>query len=642
MPRAFPIQLPMVRNEVEWMPHYPNPADFRFDYYELLHRARMSGSGIGEAPEHRPRVAIVGAGVAGLTAARELFRCGYRVRIYEASARIGGRHWTVSLGEEEATAMEMGAMRFPYFGGRDRRNCLFDYYLTAEMEAPTSPFPNPGTAEGGTGIYLNGGRGPGGVFDPPRLIDWPAGEDSYNPPQDPTLTAVYDKVHTFITFFTDTVSPLYTRADWPETWRRIAGCYEQMTFSDLVFAAPATSNGGDGWLGGFGMTQEESALFYTIGAGDGSWGAFYEIGAMWFIRCVMFGFNDTLQTVAGPPHRESLPWYGQPVSDSAGRPFQPPVYQGIQALDEWLLFQRAPGAARSLYEAIREGGDSGAELYVSRAVTGITKLAGGAAGEGASLRIEDETGEAWECDHAVVTPVIWASQLSIALEGFDCTTDLPWSVVSARNAQHIISSGKVFFPLRSTYWKESSIPQILVTDTLVQDAYGMKWSEEGNGVLLASYTWEDDASKLLALDEASVKKLVLDTLDQVTGSTVGEKISDYVVREGGVVFQWSLQPTYSGCAKLYRQRNWEMNYDLLAYNQEHGASSRMYFAGESYSVEGGWTEPAQRLALDAVIRLIHDSGGSFHNGFGFSDYPRFDTGFAPPSQYPPGNIPAAR
>ena len=43
-------------------------------------------------------VLIVGAGLAGLVAARELERRGYRVIVIEARERIGGRVWTIRDG----------------------------------------------------------------------------------------------------------------------------------------------------------------------------------------------------------------------------------------------------------------------------------------------------------------------------------------------------------------------------------------------------------------------------------------------------------------------------------------------------------------------------------------------------------------
>src|SRR5262245_43817876 len=53
--------------------------------------ARGSGRGI--------RVAVLGAGMAGLTAAYELRKAGYQCRVLEARDRPGGRVWTVRGGD---------------------------------------------------------------------------------------------------------------------------------------------------------------------------------------------------------------------------------------------------------------------------------------------------------------------------------------------------------------------------------------------------------------------------------------------------------------------------------------------------------------------------------------------------------------
>jgi monoamine oxidase len=50
-------------------------------------------------------VIIAGAGVAGLTAARELRRAGLDVLVLEARERIGGRTWTI---EPAGHAIELG------------------------------------------------------------------------------------------------------------------------------------------------------------------------------------------------------------------------------------------------------------------------------------------------------------------------------------------------------------------------------------------------------------------------------------------------------------------------------------------------------------------------------------------------------
>lgn len=48
---------------------------------------------------------VIGAGYAGLTAARDLTTCGHRVLLLEARDRIGGRAWTSTIHEHQ---FEMG------------------------------------------------------------------------------------------------------------------------------------------------------------------------------------------------------------------------------------------------------------------------------------------------------------------------------------------------------------------------------------------------------------------------------------------------------------------------------------------------------------------------------------------------------
>ena len=75
-----------------WQFQYPNAADFNFNYWKLLDGA----SAIAQNANPQLRCAIVGAGVSGLVAARELLRCGVtNIDVYEASDRIGGRTYSI-------------------------------------------------------------------------------------------------------------------------------------------------------------------------------------------------------------------------------------------------------------------------------------------------------------------------------------------------------------------------------------------------------------------------------------------------------------------------------------------------------------------------------------------------------------------
>ncbi|WP_029030923.1 flavin monoamine oxidase family protein [Salinarimonas rosea] len=650
MRQGFEKSVPYVRNVSAnpWLPDFPNPPDLRFNYFKLLNDSWATGQPIGRAPTAKT-VAVVGAGAAGMTVARELWRSGYQVRIFEATSRLGGRLYTErkSFG---TTAYELGAMRMPFFndvkGGEapgNSTNCLLAYFLNQDQRwsgnpnptfANLSDFPNPGQTKGGTGIYMNNGLGPNDVYDQPTMIPWPDGGQ----PENPDLQEVARKVDALIDLFTAIVAPVYAQdgPEWDTLWQQIANNYDKMSFSDLVFTEAITpaQYAGDGWFGGFGMTPYESDLFYTIGSGDGSWGAFYSISAMWFIRCVMFGYSSDLQTVSGLNNAFALPMYNATPFDTNGAPLEAPFYRGIQSLVEMLFYLRAPGTSRSLYAAARNGNDTSAAFFVNTPVSALKRNTDGTI----SVHVNARTAPALVADYVVITSPIWATQLSIDFEGFDTTTMLPWQVPEALHQQHLIASAKVFYPLYKAYWNEGSkIPQLIVTDTFVQDAYSVQWSTDNNdAAILASYTWEDDALKVLAdTNDTILGGKVLAELDRITQSTLGESILKWVdTRQTPTVIHWLLQPTYRGCAKLYRQRGWEQCYDLLTYNQTYSYASNLYFAGESYGVEGGWTEPALRTALDAVIHLVNNSGGVFNNGFTFNDYPGYDTTFQPSQTYP--------
>jgi hypothetical protein len=82
------------------------------------------------------RVAIVGAGLAGIVAAYELFRAGLNPVIYEATGRIGGRTFSQPFGNsssKDAPIAELGAMRVP-------TSCKVFYYYAGYLRGPFCTF----------------------------------------------------------------------------------------------------------------------------------------------------------------------------------------------------------------------------------------------------------------------------------------------------------------------------------------------------------------------------------------------------------------------------------------------------------------------------------------------------------------------
>lgn len=586
----------------DWRFKWPNTADFNFNYYRLLSHAGSLDQGIGRAGPAK-KIAIIGAGVAGLVAARELWRSGYTdLHLYEASSRIGGRLHSVPVAPGAKTCFEFGAMRMPFFTRPGSQNSVLDYYATA-FQLRTIDFPNPDGSHGvHVGIYMNEGQGPqpGEELRPPEMLIW---KDKL--PPHPKLAEVQLCWSGFAERFSHEAEAHYgVDASWSVFWSRFVQNYGNLTFRQFVLAPPVHGLEAKGQFGGLGMSEEQAELFYVMGAGDGGWGAFYDISALFPIRTLLFGYGTRHQLVIGAPPAHD--WRGLP-QDSLGQALTVPNFLGIQSLPECLFYDGSPRHA-SLYAALRDG--RGPCLFSQSPVTDIEKLDNG------QVRVVSNR-QADVYDAVIITMPTWALQMGTRISGFS-PAELPWQVRQTFKTNHWIASCKVFYPLKQRYWGEGSgLPQLFATDTFLQGSYGYAVDDEAGAILL-SYTWEDDAVKLDTNEsDADLAMRCLLKLDRILLSCGKPAISPYIDTSRNAVVHWSRVPGTRGCAKLYRAGSEAGNRAVLEYNQKNGAQAGLYFAGEGYSVEGGWTEPAMRMALDAVLHIIHNNGGSF-------THPRFD------------------
>ncbi|CAM3966679.1 flavin monoamine oxidase family protein [Smaragdicoccus niigatensis] len=107
--------------------------DFPFAYDDYV----RNPVGLGSIPHevHGTEVAIVGGGVAGIVAAYELMKMGFRPVVYEAD-QIGGRMRSAPFEQAPGAIAELGAMRFP-----PSSTTLWEYFAKVAIE--TFPFPNP-------------------------------------------------------------------------------------------------------------------------------------------------------------------------------------------------------------------------------------------------------------------------------------------------------------------------------------------------------------------------------------------------------------------------------------------------------------------------------------------------------------------
>ncbi|MGB3127229.1 MAG: FAD-dependent oxidoreductase [Pseudomonas sp.] len=621
----------------KWRATFPNPPDLCFDYRTLVEQV----NGIANATDPDHEICIIGAGITGLTTARELYRCGFNnITLLEKSHRIGGRHLT-ALGGNNTNSIgrppfEMGAMRMPFFNRSSEPpksgRSLMAYYANA-FELHHTDFPNPGSPSvRSTGIYLREGS-----IDnsrEPTMLIW-KNADGKTPPPGQTLGNVFAKWKAFAERMTLSVSEHYGSEYWEGMWASIVRKYQNISFRDLV-KMPSIDDwraSDPGNFGGMGMTAQESAVFYSIGIGDGSWGAFYDVCSLYPLRTAIFGFSSHLQLIHGRVDADGAlmpsPYAdAEETLDSKGLAFNKPNYIGLGSLAESLLFIKPEDTQTSLYEHLLKR-PSG--LLTQSAVTKLKKLRNG------KIRVYYERNtppkgatskEFVDCDSVVMTLPSWLIEAHISIENFS-EDMLPFDIIEAYKSAHWETSCKVYAPLKKSFLSHNkNIPQTLVTDSLVHDVYTYRYNNNNTyDCILLSYTWEDDATKLSAFSDEELVDKCIKELDRILlkSTNIKEKISPYIGRKQAIVQRWMNDKNALGCAKLYRAGTYYDAVRLMKYNRDFSHTSGLYLCGESFSVDAGWTEPCFRGAIDTVINICNKTHATFNGGFTLQDYPEYKT-----------------
>lgn len=621
----------------KWRARFPSPPDLCFDYRALVEQK----NGVAQTTDTDHKICIIGAGITGLTTARELHRCGFKnITLIEKSKRIGGRHLT-ALGSNNTNTVgrppfEMGAMRMPFFNRSNEQpkdgRSLMAYYAN-EFELVYSDFPNPGSPSvHSTGIYLREGSLEGD--SEPTMLIWKNPNGKTAPPGE-ILGSVFAKWKAFAERMALHVSEHFGSDAWEDMWDAIVKKYEGMSFRDLV-KMPTIDHwrqSDPGNFGGMGMTAQESAVFYSIGIGDGSWGAFYDVCSIYPIRTAIFGFSSHLQLIHGRVNSEGAPMASPYLDvtetvDSRGLKFNKPNYIGLGSLAESLLFIKAQETTESLYEHLLK---SPYGLLTNSAATKIKKL------ENGKIRVyydwnttqpSKTKSEFIDVDSLVITLPSWLIETQILIENFSQDM-LPFETIAAYKTAHWETSCKVYAPLKKSFLSfNKNIPQAIVTDSFIHDIYTYRYNENHTyDCILLSYTWEDDATKLSLFSDGELVDKCIEELDRILlkSTNIKKRISPYIGRDQAIVQRWMNDKHALGCAKLYRPGTYYDAVGLMKYNRDFSLTSGLYLCGESFSVDAGWTEPCFRGAIDTVINICNKTQAKFNGDFCMQDYPEYKT-----------------
>ncbi len=243
--------------------------DFPFSYETWISHA----AGTGSIPEqmHGKRVAVIGAGAAGVIAGYELMKLGLRPIFYE-SARFGGRLRSKAFDSAEGVIAELGGMRFPVSSRG------FYHYLDL-TGCETRPFPNPLTpAAGSTVIDLEGETHFARTLnDLPQLYRDIAAAYAEALSQQASFPALQEAIRS------------KDIAQIKAIWDPLVAAWDERTFYDFVAHSEAFQK----------LDFRHREIFGQVGFGTGGWDSDFPNSMLEILRVNLLGLDDDQRFVVG-------------------------------------------------------------------------------------------------------------------------------------------------------------------------------------------------------------------------------------------------------------------------------------------------------------------------------------------------------
>ncbi|MEM1102802.1 MAG: FAD-dependent oxidoreductase [Pseudomonadota bacterium] len=665
--------------------------DFRLHYQSLLDETHFNGEPPSEsdpssvfgnatgdpiakfAQGRAPKIAVVGGGMAGLTAAHELARAGGDIYIFEAGDRLGGRHYSHKFDENDVVAAELGAMRFPA-----SLSTVYHYarYLNISWDR-TGNFPDPGAPDIVTAVNV------------PSLGDAPPG--GMNPGKWPYIYANsitgWDLVEAMQEAFGNWVSAEKTvgQSRWQagtfdDFWNSKTNDFKNITFGakmQEVFENDAATQSYP--------IADVMKVFGAIGVGSGGFGPLFSISMLEMYRLILFNYEgDGGDIISRAPYTPN---------DGSGQHLFVGSFEDADLLG-------TSAFSRALYAKdfdARGGGTSSLQtIDIARNWSPLNKFVSGVKstasprGDDKSLTLQYYDGgpEAYRTDtfdYVVITCTPMAANAFITQSDFtkSGTTEIFSEDTKAELANlHHTRSGKVFFKIDDKIYDDdvasglgwsNPIPQVTLGEKYMKQTYiyGLKSGSDESYVALMSYTWEDDAQAYAGQFAANgafapsadgqdqLARSMANQLDDIYADFIpGNKIADYfdnvalndrswsfidwgtqvfdgynpgtgatgTAPGGGFDFDKNKGGFYNGAFRLILPYQNDSLISIFKKNcvspylwtQATGsrtpisqeAAHGVFFAGDGISFSGGWTEAPIRTAINSVVAVVWHDGGA--------------------------------
>lgn len=243
--------------------------DFPFAYDDWISHP----SGLGTIPKarHGARVAIIGAGIAGVVAGYELMKLGAHPVLYE-SGQFGGRLRSQPFEGADGVIAELGGMRFPV-------SSTGFYSYVDRLGLDSRPFPNPLTAAAGSTVIHLGGE----THYAETLADLP--------PIFTDVATAYNAALEEGARFSDLKAAIVARdpARIKEIWNPIVRDWDERTFYDFVTSSAAFQK----------LSFRHRELFGQVGFGTGGWDSDFQNSMLEILRVNVTECDDHQRFILG-------------------------------------------------------------------------------------------------------------------------------------------------------------------------------------------------------------------------------------------------------------------------------------------------------------------------------------------------------